>query len=688
MEPGTTNHCYNGAMRDDDSDDLADLWALIDNCTDPVSVDVAAHPSPIMGWLQRFYYTGVAGDVNADAYYYYRTAAASFAEGEDACVSCDIRGAVGGSVTVAIRCRALNAADASLGVQTQTITLTAGLQRVYVAYESLPANTSKIQVELRCSAIDEGDWFNVYFGAVNVEKKNHPTTFCSGQLPWCAWSGAAYASTSTRTGTTLAIPTAGNISASTGSLSIRFRLSTQYNREGNAVALLFNAGNAAGELEAYVTSAGAVRLRINGDTRCEYVGPLALDQDHQAVFEWDAAGDDSWLYVDGVLAASGTCGGSAPTLGSSLQLGYSSFFGTSANLCGIITEVAVLGDLLTAAEVAAMWNLRRPMIDHGAVDSPGIYVTDGKFRISSSYTGTRIEITAEEIAGYNGATKQFYLSAEDGKAYAGGDVVALNDDGIEIEASTAFADSRSYKFKDSSGDIVARVGAVHDEAVDDYRSVDIRTLPHAGLNSIAWVVSESPEGNGCQANVWATHDRESYDHEAFLSLNTDAANKSNIWWTIDSAWMGEIQDGKTYLNLPPASSTNNNVQISDTQEITYYTSVRAAKTNIRSFSGDRHGFMALKPMIYNAIERPDGPPMIGLIAEDVAETFPTLATYMQKNSRCRGDKQRQSKSPEPPELALSGWDTNQMLVMMVSVVQQQEADLKALQARLAALEVK
>jgi len=54
MEPGTTNYCFNGAMRDDDDDDSADSWTLVDNCTDPVSVDVAAHPNPIMGWLQRF----------------------------------------------------------------------------------------------------------------------------------------------------------------------------------------------------------------------------------------------------------------------------------------------------------------------------------------------------------------------------------------------------------------------------------------------------------------------------------------------------------------------------------------------------------------------------------------------------------------------------------------------------------
>jgi len=60
MEPGTTNYCFNGAMYDDDDDDEADLWTLVDNCTDPVSIDVQAHPNPIMGWLQRFYYTGLS----------------------------------------------------------------------------------------------------------------------------------------------------------------------------------------------------------------------------------------------------------------------------------------------------------------------------------------------------------------------------------------------------------------------------------------------------------------------------------------------------------------------------------------------------------------------------------------------------------------------------------------------------
>jgi hypothetical protein len=57
--------------------------------------------------------------------------------------------------------------------------------------------------------------------------------------------------------------------------------------------------------------------------------------------------------------------------------------------------------------------------------------------IQSAASGTRISITAAEIAGYNGATKQFYLSASDGKAYAGAGAVTLDSSGITIDGSVS-----------------------------------------------------------------------------------------------------------------------------------------------------------------------------------------------------------------------------------------------------------
>ena len=49
--------------------------------------------------------------------------------------------------------------------------------------------------------------------------------------------------------------------------------------------------------------------------------------------------------------------------------------------------------------------------------------------------GTRIELTDSQIAGYNGATRQFYLQASDGKAYCGGGNVLLDTQGVSLAGS-------------------------------------------------------------------------------------------------------------------------------------------------------------------------------------------------------------------------------------------------------------
>lgn len=55
--------------------------------------------------------------------------------------------------------------------------------------------------------------------------------------------------------------------------------------------------------------------------------------------------------------------------------------------------------------------------------------------IVSSSSSTRIKITSAEIAGYQYGSKQFYLQAADGKAYAGGGAVILDASGIIVKGA-------------------------------------------------------------------------------------------------------------------------------------------------------------------------------------------------------------------------------------------------------------
>lgn len=134
------------------------------------------------------------------------------------------------------------------------------------------------------------------------------------------------------------------------------------------------------------------------------------------------------LFVDGVLRDTDDLSARSNITPTEMNLG-TSFAGTSvahATYC----EFVIFDKVLTTTEVAAIYALQRPLVDAGAMDTPGIYILDGRFKMASSLTGAHIDINADYIAGYSDATtKEFYIQASDGKAvFAGGDTV-LGEDG-------------------------------------------------------------------------------------------------------------------------------------------------------------------------------------------------------------------------------------------------------------------
>ncbi|MHC1728585.1 MAG: phage tail protein [Syntrophobacteraceae bacterium] len=73
--------------------------------------------------------------------------------------------------------------------------------------------------------------------------------------------------------------------------------------------------------------------------------------------------------------------------------------------------------------------------------------TNGKF--ISSAAGAYIEISKSQVAGYaaDRTTKQFYLNAADGKAYAGGGAVVLDSDGLTVKVETSYVPQNVIAFK-------------------------------------------------------------------------------------------------------------------------------------------------------------------------------------------------------------------------------------------------
>lgn len=513
----------------------------------------------------------------------------------------------------------------------------------------------------------------IIFDGVQLERGSEPTSTCIGSMPWCSWSDGDHASSSVRVGTAMTVPTAGNISASKGSIKIWFRPSSAFK---TGYGCLWSAGNANTEFDSWIDSSGKVRFYTNTTLKCITAAGISVDEDHCAVFEWDVSEDKTWLYVDGVLAEQDDCG-VAPTLHTSMGIGYSSILANAAhNLNGIVTEFVTYNDLLSADEVAADWNLRRPTVDHGAVDSPGIYIVDGKFRISSAYTGTRIEITPDEIVGYNGSTKQFYLQAEDGKAYAGGGVVRLNSDGIEVEASTAYANSRSYKFKNTSGTVIGRYGAIQNTG-DGSIELLMEGFPISDYHTGAYLRAEAISGKVSQAGIEAKHGA---SYTAGMSCDVDGSNVPFIWWQLNGVQRAKLETAAISLVLRGTATLGADVRRQANDEITYDTSIRAVKTNIRPHQADRDTFMHLKPHSYKAIEDPSGPDIVGFVAEEVAALYPEAAIYTRDPIDLIPGK------VEYGDPRLINYNEKQLLAEAISVIQQQEADLETLRDRVAVLE--
>jgi hypothetical protein len=163
---------------------------------------------------------------------------------------------------------------------------------------------------------------------------------------------------------------------------------------------------------------------------------------------------------------------SAPTL-SELNIGarYS-----AAGQAGIaVSEFAIFDSVLTAEEVAALYQRNAPLVDVGAQNTPGVYILDGRFKVASGLSGNRIEIDADEIAAYNsGGTKTFYVQASNGKALAGAGAVWLDDEGLTFEEGQ---DTQNYiKWVDAAGDVLGQMTTYDlSGSSDTYVQVDVKS---------------------------------------------------------------------------------------------------------------------------------------------------------------------------------------------------------------------
>lgn len=192
----------------------------------------------------------------------------------------------------------------------------------------------------------------------------------------------------------------------------------------------------------------------------------------------------------------------ASSVSASLNALGSDSFAAESVIAAKIGAGAVTTDKLDALAVTTA------KIDAGAVTAAKISVsqlsaisadmgtlTAGEIRVGTGTPGvnfTGFRIFSSYIAGYNNDTAQFYVNSSDGKAYTGGGVVVLDENGLAIELTTSLLDVRSYQFT-VSGTVYSRIAARYATSLN---TMHIELNPITAKDSQFYIGAVSPNTSG------------------------------------------------------------------------------------------------------------------------------------------------------------------------------------------------
>jgi hypothetical protein len=129
-------------------------------------------------------------------------------------------------------------------------------------------------------------------------------------------------------------------------------------------------------------------------------------------------------------------------------------YASDSSSCGgwAFAEYAVLGRVLNAEEVAALYHRNAPLVDTGAYHGPGLFILDGHFSLSSSTSGARIEMDEEGYRAFSAESgnPQSIALDSDGDVFFGSDISAA-----ATTALAVFANAQAYNSESvGAGDIL------------------------------------------------------------------------------------------------------------------------------------------------------------------------------------------------------------------------------------------
>lgn len=453
VESTTTNYNLSPRMKEDGSTGLAAGWAYFDNFGSggSATLDVEPHPIAERGWLQRATYTASAGDSTHYMLIYSQTAAASFAQNDWVTASLDIKGEVVGC-EIFLQIIEYDSSTVLGTVHSKVITITPELQRISFSTQMVDADCDKVRFRIYVRYVDNGDSFDIWFGAVNVEKARAATSFCCGALPYCDWSGTTDYSTSIRAATVVNLSAHAGLINQNDTLSFSIWIQVPYDSDATWPVSGYNyVFYALDDIDnqiilAYDSADDMWSVNINNGERIQSTAQsfsagdwlnLALTLDYSA--------NAYVLYVNGVADGSDTTSLTAPTL-DEWQLCSGGGYADSMTF----GEYAVFGRVLTANEVAALYTQGKPLADMGAFKRPGIYILDGEFDLRSSQTGARVQIDANGIGGYSAATTKTFSLETDGDLFLGSNISAA-----ATTAFAVFATAQTYNYESvGAGDVL------------------------------------------------------------------------------------------------------------------------------------------------------------------------------------------------------------------------------------------
>jgi hypothetical protein len=272
---------------------------------------------------------------------------------------------------------------------------------VFTGTLSTGATDLTIQIGANTTAASE-----FYVDGVQVEEMVVATSYCDGSL------GSGYAfqtpslphqTYSIRTSSTCSLTGVRAMLNSNSTFSIRVVAQVPYDADATwhntyPVAWTVYGGGLSSLIQlTYSTADDYFYLYINGGSRIiTPVQTFSAGDWLDFVMTFDFTNDVYTLYINGEQAGDPYTGAlSTATLTTWRLAGR---YDGTAHWGGTIAEHAVFDRVLTADEVASIYALGRPLVDSGAMDSPGIYILDGKFSLASSTSLTRLELNSSRLA--------------------------------------------------------------------------------------------------------------------------------------------------------------------------------------------------------------------------------------------------------------------------------------------------